>query len=139
MERTSFFSAVYKWVASTEMFARPSKQLPGKWLLFEYYTEQNTQLINYKEDQLKSMKRFWELVFETDGKLVQDSNIPIEFLKEAGPVKWQTSRNFLILKGLNDPESSVEFQFAISNGVLKLLRKHVDGKIEFFGFFRKSS
>ena len=137
MKRLYDFSGLLKWIASTEMFARPSRQLPGRWLLFEYYTEDNDQLINHKEEQLKNKNHFWELNFRSNGSLSQKSNIPVGYFKDISDVKWYVSRNYIIWKEMNEQGNIIEFQFAISKGVLKLLKKYSDGRIEFFGFFKK--
>lgn len=137
MKKLFDFSSALRWIASTEMFARPSRLLPGRWSLYEYYTERNNQLINHKEEQLKNLNQFWELNFESDGSLSQKSNMPVGYFKDISDVKWYVSRNYIIWKQMNEQGTSIEFQFAISDGVLKLLKKYSDGKIEFFGFFKK--
>lgn len=137
MKSKSVLSDVIKWVSSTELFYRPSKQLPGKWVLFEYYTEVDRKLINWKEDQLKNNNQFWELNFDENGEMEQKSNIPVKYFQETSNIRWQTARNYLIFARLDDSGRTTEFQYAVTGGNLKLLRKYADGKIEFFGFFRK--
>lgn len=137
MKKTLVFSSLIKWLYSTEMFARPSKQLPGKWIMFEYYSEPGEQLINLKEEHLEQAGYYWKLDFEDFGQLNQAMNLPVQFSTEKSICNWQTSRNFLTLSHIETPEIKEEFQFAISRGNLKLLQKNTNGKIIFFGFFRK--
>ncbi len=61
-----FYHAVLNWLKSTEMFARPSKQIPGKWELVEYYIEKGNELLNIKEEQLKANSEFWHIEFTPD-------------------------------------------------------------------------
>ena len=51
MKKITAFTNFLNWIKTTEMFARPSKQLPGKWDLFEYYIEKDGDLIHIKEEQ----------------------------------------------------------------------------------------
>lgn len=137
MKKTLDFTTVTRWLYSTEMFARPSKQLPGRWRLFECYTEPGEQLENLKEEDLKQAGYHWEIDFEEHGKLSQQKNFPVKFSTDTSEPNWEIARNFLKLYPLKTPEKMEIFQFAISRGVLKLLQKDKDGKIIFFGFFRK--
>jgi hypothetical protein len=136
MENKSVFSVFMKWLSTTEMFARPAKQLPGKWQLFEYFFEPEGELINIKEHQLKAEKQYWEIEFVED-KCKQMSNLTIHFINKIKNGNWETTKNFITLIHAEDFRRNVEFQFAIEKGILKLLRKDAFGKIEFFGFFRK--
>lgn len=137
MKKTLDFTTVTKWLYSTEMFARPSRQLPGRWRLFECYTEPGDQLENLKEEDLKQSGYHWEIEFEEYGRLSQQKNFPVKFLTDTSECNWQIARNFLKLNLSGTPETMEIFQFAISRGELKLLQKDTDGKIIFFGFFRK--
>jgi hypothetical protein len=136
MEKKSVFSVFMNWLSTTEIFARPSKQLSGKWQLFEYFFEPEGELINIKEHQLKAEKQYWEIEFVED-KCKQMSNLTIQLINEIENGNWETTKNFITLIHAEDFRRNVEFQFAIEKGILKLLRKDAFGKIEFFGFFRK--
>jgi hypothetical protein len=137
MRRQAIFSSVIHWLKSTEMFARPSKQLPGKWRLFEYYTEKSGELVNVKEDHLKQQDIFWEIEFDKEGGFQQKSGLAINFLEGLESSGWLVSKNFITLIYRDDSHRNEEFQFAIVNDMLKLLKKDTSGKIIFFGFFRK--
>lgn len=137
MKKTPVFTAFTKWLYSTEMFARPSRQLPGKWRLFECYSEPGEQLVNLKEADLEQAGYYWNIDIKEFGKLIQERSLPVKFLTDASECNWKTARNFLKLVHKKSPGIVEEFQFAISKGNLKLLQKDFDGKIIFFGFFRK--
>lgn len=137
MRRQAIFTSVFQWLKKTEMFARPSKQLPGKWRLFEYYTEKSGELVNVKETQLKQQDIFWEIEFEEDGRFQQKSGLTIKFLEGIESSGWLVSKNFITLIYRDDANRNEEFQFAIVNDKLKLLKKDTSGKIIFFGFFRR--
>lgn len=136
MKKKSVFSVFWNWLSTTEMFARPSKKLSGKWHLFEYFIEPERELVNVKEQQLKVEKLYWEIEFAED-IYTQKSNLSIQLVEKIENGNWHVSKNFISLIQAEDIRENVEFQFAIENGVLKLLRKDAFGKIEFFGFFRK--
>jgi hypothetical protein len=137
MNKTSAFTSFIHWLNTTEMFARPSKQLPGRWKLFEYYSEPEGELINVKESQLKEKQNFWEIEFGMHGGFIQKTNLPVQFLNGIESSKWDYSKNFILLFHPEDTGKKVKIQFAIEKGNLKLLKKDVKGRIEFFGFFRK--
>ncbi len=137
MNKKSLFHSFVYWLKSTEMFSRPSRRIPGKWRLFEYYTEPAGELINIKEEQLKKEDSFWEIEFGEDGRFQQKSGLSIKFLEGAESCKWSLSKNFITLMNPNDFRRNEEFQFAIVNENLKLLKKDTSGKIIFFGFFRR--
>ena len=61
MKKKFIFTSVLSWLKSTEMFVRPSKQVPGKWQLMEYYTETENELRNITENQLKAEGEFWNI------------------------------------------------------------------------------
>jgi hypothetical protein len=137
MKKLPVFSTLFNWLYATELFARPARQLPGRWKLYEYYTEPGGQLINLKEEQLKEASLYLELNFEKHGKLGFEMNLPLRFFDDIARCSWFTSRNFLIIACTENSDTKEEFQYAIDKGKLKLLKKNSDGKIEFFGFFRK--
>ena len=122
---------------STEMFARPSKQLPGKWQLFEYYVDRGDDLLNFKEEELKKSKENWSIEFSDNEKFIQNGNVSVELIAGIENGIWSISRNYVTIIHPNDFRKNVEFQFAIAKKQLKLLKKDPFGKIEFFGFFRK--
>lgn len=109
---------------------------PASGSFFEYYTETSGELLHIQEEQLKSSEVFWEIEFYEDGVFNQQSNSLEEFMKSSGINRWSLSKNFVTLLS-NDFRNSIEYQFAIDKGTLKLLKKDFSGKIEFFGFFRK--
>jgi len=131
------FSSVFSWLKSTEMFARPSKQLPGKWELFEYYIEEGDELRHFTEDQLKGGKVFWNINFNEDENYTHKSNLPVSLVTEMKDGKWNISKNYVTLLSPENFRNSIEFQFAIEKGTLKFLKKDAFGRIEFFGFFNK--
>ena len=113
-----FYHAILQWLKSTEMFVRPSKQLPGKWELFEYYIESSEELHNIKETQLKANNEFWQISKVKSGS-------------------WSISKNFITLTSSENNKNYIEFQFAIEKETLKILKKDALGRIEFFGFFNR--
>lgn len=137
MKKKTFFSAIVQWLQSTEMFAQPSKQIPGRWQLYEYYTEPADGLVNVKEEQLERENKFWELEFSGEGNFSHKKNIPLQVLAGKDSWEWSLSRNFIIFIHPHDFRKNETFQFAIEKGDLKLLKKDVSGRIELFGFFRK--
>ena len=48
------------------MFARPAKQLPGKWQLFEYYIDRQKELEHITEESLKLKEQQWDIEFTED-------------------------------------------------------------------------
>lgn len=131
------FSALFNWLKSTEFFARPSKKIPGKWILKEFYFEPENELLHFSEDQLKNEKLFWELEFSGAGQFIHHSHLSIPLIDNLASGRWSRSRNFITLAHPADSEKSIEFQFAIEKDILKLLKKDSLGQIQFFGFFRK--
>ena len=119
------------------MFARPSKQVPGKWELFEYYIDEGNELLHFTEDQLKEEKASWNIEFKEDEHFLHKCNLPVSFITEIKDGNWSTSKNYITFLSTKDFRDSVEFQFAIDKGKLKLLKKDAFGKIEFFGFFNR--
>ena len=137
MEKKSIFSTLFDWLRSTEMFARPSKKIPGKWQLYEYYTEPDKKLVNIKEKQLIKENLFFEIGFYDKGKYAQKTNLSIPIISHIENGTWSISKNYITLIHPEDFRKNIEFQFAFENGNLKLLNRDTLGKIEFFGFFRR--
>lgn len=137
MAEISFFSKFIHWLQSTEMFARPSKQLPGKWQLFEYFVEKNGELKNLKQQQLTELNLSWDIEFGTDNQFVHSNGLNLNLIQSIENGKWKLQKNFLELASKNS--KPVSFQFAIEKEQLKLLKKDETGQIEFFGFFRRIS
>jgi len=137
MEKNISFTLILNWLKSTEMFARPSKQLPGKWQLEEYYVETGDELRNITESRLKAAKELWNIEFTADKNYLHECNLPVSFISGIKNGNWNTSQNFITLKFSGISNESVEFQFAIEKEQLKLLKKDEKGSIEFFGFFNR--
>lgn len=137
MENKISFTSVFNWLKSTEMFARPSKQIPGKWRLVEYYIETEDELRNISEAQLKAEKELWNIEFTKEKKYLHQCNLLVPLISSIKNGDWNISKNFITLKSAENTGSNVEFQFAIEKEQLKLLKKDAFGKIEFFGFFSK--
>ena len=135
--KSKIFSEILSWLKSTEMFARPSKQIPGKWQLFEYYVERGNDLQNINEARLKEEKELWDIEFTVDNKYYHQCNLPVWQISKIKNGNWNISKNFITLSSSENERNSVEFQFAIEKETLKLLKKDALGRIEFFGFFRK--
>lgn len=135
--KNKIFSAILNWLQSTEMFARPSKQIPGKWQLFEYYEETGNDLQNINEARLKEEKNFWDIEFTLENKYYSQCNLPVWKISKINDGNWSISKNFITLSSSENFRNIVEFQFAIEKKNLKLLKKDALGRIEFFGFFRK--
>jgi hypothetical protein len=119
------------------MFARPSKRLPGKWQLYEYYIDDTKELIHVNSEQLKSEKQNWNIEFNENKQYLHNSNLTIPLIINIENGSWDISKNFITIIHLQDFRKNVEFQFAFEKGNLKLLKKDNSGKIEFFGFFKK--
>ncbi len=137
MGEISMFSKFLQWLQSTEMFARPSKQLPGKWQLFEYFDEANGELKNLKQQQLTELNLIWNIEFAADNQFVHTGNLNLILIQSIENGKWKLQKNFLELASKDS--KPVSLQFAIEKEQLKLLKKDETGQIEFFGFFRRVS
>jgi len=135
MNGIRIFSKIVNWLQSTEMFARPSKQLPGKWQLVEYYTESKGELINLKQRDLAELNLKWKIDFSVEYQFFNTSSLSLDLIKNINDGKWKLQKNFLELSS-NDSKT-VRFQFAIEKEQLKLLKKDETGQIEFFGFFHR--
>ncbi len=134
---SKFFPTLLNWLKSTELFARPSKQIPGRWRLFEYYTEQGNDLLNLTQDQLQAQSQSWNIEFTNDYCFTHDCRLPIWQINKVENGTWKTSKNYLNLISLQNEKNQIEFQFAIEKENLRLLKKDELGRIEFFGFFNK--
>jgi len=130
-------SVILNWLKSTEMFARPVKQIPGKWQLTEYYIEADSELRNITETQLKADNEIWNIEFTEEKKYAQQCNLPVSLISKIKDGNWNISKNYVTLTSFGNSGSNIEFQFAIEKKLLKLLKKDEKGRIEFFGFFRK--
>lgn len=137
MKGTPILNKLKHWYKSAGLYIHPARQLPGRWKLYEYYTEPEGELVNIKEEHLEKEKQYLELYFEPHGHMGQTSNLPVQFLKGNSSCTWQTSRNFITLRNSQNSAQAEEFQYAVVDGNLKLLKKDGTGRIEFFGFFRK--
>ncbi len=137
MENKISFTSILNWLKSTEMFARPSKQIPGKWNLVEYYTETETELQNITEAQLNAEKQLWNIEFTEKKSYSQQCNLPVSLIPGIKNGLWNISKNYITLSPAGEMIESVEFQFAIEKKMLKILKKDKSGRIGFFGFFRK--
>lgn len=119
------------------MFARPSKLLPGKWQLVEYYTETGSELLNIKEVDLSHNKEFWTIELTPENRFYHQCNLPVGLISKISNGEWQITKNYIAFLSSDNHGSNTEFQFAVENGRLKLLKKDAKGRIEFFGFFKK--
>jgi hypothetical protein len=139
MENKISFTSIINWLKSTEMFARPSKQIPGKWQLVEYYIETVDELRNIKEPQLKAENELWNIEFTIENKYYHQCNLPVWQISKIRNGDWSISKNFINFSSTDNSRNNIEFQFAIEKGTLKLLKKDALGRIEFFGFFNRIS
>lgn len=137
MEKKPVFRLFFQWLQNTELFARPSKQIIGRWQLFEYYFDSEEALQHITEDDLKSGHESWLIEFSEDEKYFQKTRLGISLISELKDGSWSISKNFITLIHPENFRNNIEFQFAIDKGTLKLLNKNLSGKIEFFGFFKK--
>jgi len=137
MKKIISFISVINWLKSTEMFARPSKQIPGKWHLVEYYTETESELRNISENQLKADSEFWNIEFTAEKKYSQNCNLAVSIISEIKNGNWNISKNYITLSPTGEMIESVEFQFAIEKEMLRILKKDNLGRIGFFGFFKR--
>ncbi len=133
----NIFSVFLKWLKSTEMFARPSKKIPGKWELFEYYIESGKELHNFKKTQLKENNEFWKIEFTNECEFIHENNLPVWQITKVKGGSWNISKNFIKLTSSENIMNYIEFQFAVEKETLKFLKKDALGRIEFFGFFNR--
>jgi len=139
MELKSVFITIFQWLKTTEMFARPSKQLPGKWQLFEYYFDSEKELHHITEHELKAVNESWIIEFTEEENYIQKSKLQVSLISNIENGSWSISKNYVTLIHPKNFRNNIEFQFAISKGILKLLKKDAFGKFEFFGFFKNSN
>ena len=139
MELKSVFITIFQWLKTTEMFARPSKQLPGKWQLFEYYFDSEKELNHITEQELNAVNERWIIEFKEEENYIQESKLPVSLISNIENGSWSISKNYITLIHPENFRNNIEFQFAIDKGILKLLKKDAFGKIEFFGFFKNSN
>jgi hypothetical protein len=137
MKTTAAFHNLISWLKTTELFFNPDKFLPGKWFLYEYYSEPGKELIHIQEKQLLEEKQSWFIEFTSDKKFGCKTNLPIKFISGITAGNWKRSKNYLTMIDSLNPAHTLEFQFAFEKENLKLLKKDSRGKIEIFGFFRK--
>lgn len=131
------YKKLINWLKSGEVFARPSKQLPGKWQLFEFYFETETELVNLKETDLKAQKISMILDLVNDKSFLIVGKLNIQVFNDFEKGTWHHERNFLTLAGNQKSGSTLKFQFDANRQQLKLLKKDGKGKIVFFGFFSR--
>jgi hypothetical protein len=137
MKKIISFTSVLNWLKSTEMFACPSRQIPGKWQLVEYYVETENELRNITEAQLKAEKQLWNIQFTEKKNYSHQCNLPVSLISGIKNGNWNISKNYITLSPTGEIIESVEFQFAIEKEMLRILKKDNSGRIGFFGFFRK--
>lgn len=128
---------ILNWLQSVEMFARPSKMLPGKWQLFEYYYDSGADLINIKETELQLNKNTMLIEFNVNNILTINENLKIEIFRNFEKGNWLRKRNFVTFINNGKYEENLTFQFDASSEQLKLLKKDAKGRIDFFGFFKR--
>ncbi len=138
MKAKSVFAKVKFWLQSQAVFVRIVDLLPGGWELYEYYFEKEDELVNWKEADLKVKKQSLILSFQENDAVEIVSNLSTPLFESFQEGCWKVSKNYLIFNSAKDSSQIIEFQFALVKGELKLLKKDADGKILFFGFFRRS-
>ena len=136
MTGKSIFLKLYLWLASTDVFGRLSKKIPGKWKLYEYYRDSGNDLIHVREPYLKKINELLWIEFSDDEEFSLKTNLPISLFQTVQG-RWNVRRNFITLTDSSDFRNNIEFQYAFEKGMLKLLKKDRFGKIEFFGFFAR--
>lgn len=139
MKNECVFSKIRDWLKSTELFSRPSLEVPGVWHLFEYYAEPEGHLVHFIEGDMVEKHLYWEIALDSEGRFRQKSNLPIQLFPGNGICNWHIKSNFIILSHPQTREKGEKYQFAMDRRVLKLLKKDSSGRIEIFGFFRKVS
>ena len=136
MAAVSTFSKFVSWLKSPEVFGSITKKIPGEWQLFEYYVDEQDDLINLKEEDLKNNQESLVIAFREDELFALEARLPLPLFEAIRRGNWSVHRNFITLIDPADFRNNVEFQFAFEKGNLKLLKKDARGKIEFFGFFK---
>ncbi len=137
MKAQSVYISFIQKLKSTGIFVRPAKLLPGKWHLFEYYTEISGELAHVNEQKLKQDKKIWEIDFLGNGDFMQQTNFASGLLANPDLNRWSISGNYITLLHPDDFRENMELQFAIEKDNLRLLKKEETGKIILFGFFRR--
>lgn len=137
MKNIISLTKIINWLKTGEMFARPSKMLPGKWQLFEYYYDSGADLVNIKETELKLRQCAMLVDFYADNTFAIDENLKIEIFRHFKTGNWLRKRNFVTFVNNWKHEKYLVFQFDADSEHLKLLKKDANGKIDFFGFFRR--
>ena len=120
MELKSVFITIFQWLKTTEMFARPSKQLPGKWQLFEYYFDSEKELNHITEQDLNAVNERWIIEFKEEENYIQESKLPVSLISNIENGSWSISKNYITLIHPENFRNNIEFQFAIDKGILKL-------------------
>ena len=136
MKQKTLFSKIITWIQTTEMFEKPSKKIPGKWQLFEYYIDSKDELFHFTEDNLIENGQSLNFDFGDKGNFERKSNLPVACIQNIEKGDWSTSKNFITLIDPDNFRNNVEFQFAFEKGNLKLLKRNKLGLIDFFGFFK---
>ncbi len=136
MKLKSISSKFIEWIKSPEAFGSKKKLISGKWQLFEYYVDEEKELFHFEADALKEKNVLFVLSFLENHDFIVAGNAPVKLLEGTTEGEWSVARNFITLINPKDFRSNIEFQFAFEKGNLKLLKKDVMGKIEFFGFFK---
>jgi hypothetical protein len=137
MEYKISFKKIGNWLKTGEIFARPSKMLPGKWQLFEYYYDSGADLINIKETELQLSKNKMLIEFNADNILIINENLKLEIFRNFEMGNWLRKRNFVTFINNGKHEENLTFQFDAGSEQLKLLKKDAKGRIDFFGFFKR--
>ncbi len=137
--KNNFIIKILNWLKSTELFARPSQQIPAKWNLEEYYLDTDQELVHVTGLQLKEKKQFFSIEFFEDNSYQHQNNLKVPVVKNIQNGEWVISRNYIKLNSSEGNEALIEFQFAIVKEQLKLLKKDSEGRIEFFGIFHQVS
>jgi hypothetical protein len=118
---------------------KKNNSLPGDWKLYEYYTEYNCELTNFKEPQIVAEQIRWDIEFKEDGVFQHSTSLNIPLIQDMQPGRWSRSRNFVTIVNPTDFRKNIEFQFAFEKGNLKILKKDSFGKIIIFAFFKRIS
>lgn len=126
------------FLSNSEMFARPSKQIVGNWHLVEYYVDEEKELKNITEEKLKNSMQFWNITFSEEKMLSHNMQLNLPLLQNLENGPWSIHKNYICFTQPSDFRKTLEFQFAISSGMLKILKKNSKGEIDFFGFFKKT-
>lgn len=138
MKTRTLIEKLLEWIRSTELFFNPLKIIPGRWCLYEYYTETQDELFHVQEEHLKEKNLLWEIEFYENQSFTCKSNLAVPLMEGSRSGTWRKAGNFLSFTYSGESPQKIDFQFAIDKGILKLLKKSSLGKIEIFGFLRKA-